>query len=231
LSPDQTLFFADLTPIADPSQREFLYGGLPIKQSFFRSASGTSRVLAFAVQPDAALQALIPFIRQGTGGALAGASVSPLIFATPAGSAFLTGSGSTKALQASLGIAAAGANQQSVIVVLVGDVVGNAVGRPSLEGVMHGSFLGNATGQPIRISSYYATPPTATATPFTAKTGSPALSSPPGQEAPAQPKSTRQIRRRPAIISSFSRRSQRPCPASRPAGSRREPSRVGLAGS
>jgi hypothetical protein len=154
LSPDHRFFFADLTPIADPLQREFVYGGLPVKQSFFQTASGASRVLAFAVQPDAALQALIPFIRQGAGGALAGASVSPLIFATPAGSAFATGSGSTKALQASLGIGGTGANQQSVIVVLVGNVQSNA----SLAGVMHGSFLGSAAGQPIRINSFYATP-------------------------------------------------------------------------
>jgi hypothetical protein len=157
LSPDQTFFFADLTPIADPSQREFIYGGLPVSNSFFQTASGTSRVLAFAVQPDAALQALIPFIRQGAGGALGGASVSPLIFATPAGSPFLTGSGSTKALQASLGIAGTRGNQQSVIVVLVGNVQTNKYGRPELAGVMHGSFLGDARGQPIRINSFYAT--------------------------------------------------------------------------
>jgi hypothetical protein len=170
LSPDKTFFFADLTPIADPSQREFVYGGLPVNQSFFHTASGTARVLTFAVQPDAALQALIPFIRQGTGGALAGASVSPLIFATPAGSTFLTGSGATKALQASLGIAGSGAGQQSVIVVLVGNVVPSA-GRPSLTGVMHGSFLGNAGGQPIRLNAFYKTPADGNGNAFYGKNG------------------------------------------------------------
>jgi hypothetical protein len=171
LSPDQTFFFADLTPIADPSQRELVYGGLPVNQSFFQTASGTARVLTFAVQPDAALQALIPFIRQGTGGALGGAAVSPLVFATPAGSAFVTGSGATKALQASLGIAGTGANQQSVIVVLVGNVQRNAFGQPSLAGVMHGSFLGNAAGQPIRINSFYATPADGNGNAFYGKDG------------------------------------------------------------
>jgi trimeric autotransporter adhesin len=159
LSPDETFFYADLTPVDDPAQREFIYGGLPVGQAFYQTASGTSQILAFAVQPDAALQSPIPFIRLGTGGALSGAGVSPplIILATPAGSVFSPTSAPTytKALQASLAINGTGAAQQSVILVFVGNVFGSPA---TLNGVMHGSYLGNAAGQPIRINSYLATP-------------------------------------------------------------------------
>jgi trimeric autotransporter adhesin len=157
LSPDETFFYADLTPIDDPGQREFVYGGLPVNQAFYQTASGTSQILAFAVQPDAALQSPIPFIRLGTGGALSGASFSPLIFATPAGSVFspTTTNTYTKVLQASLAIEGTGPGQKSVILVFVGNVFGNPA---ILQGVMHGSYLGNARGQPIGINSYYETP-------------------------------------------------------------------------
>jgi trimeric autotransporter adhesin len=157
LSPDESFFYADLTPIDYPTQREFVYGGLPVSQTFYRTASGTSQILAFAVQPDAALQSPIPFIRLGTGGGLGGASVSPLLLATPAGSVFSPTSANTytKALQASLAIDGTGAGQQSVILIFVGNVYGSPA---ILQGVMHGSYLDNAAGQPIGINAYYATP-------------------------------------------------------------------------
>ncbi len=153
LSPDHSFFFAELVPVHQPAQREFIYGGQSVGSSF--AAAEGPRVLAFAVVPDAALGSLIPFIRRQEGGALPNASISPLILATPAGSTFSTETGATKALQASLAITGIGTAQKSAIVVLVGNVFGNP---PVLEGVVHGSYLANATSQPERISTYYATP-------------------------------------------------------------------------
>ncbi|HEY3912062.1 MAG TPA: FecR family protein [Stellaceae bacterium] len=153
LSPDGSFFFADLAPVGQPAQREFIYGGQPVGANF-TGATG-SRVLAFAVVPDGALASAIPFIRRQAGGALPSPSVSPLILATPAGSGFSTETGATKALQASLAIDGKGAGQRSAIVVLVGNVFGSP---PVLQGVIHGSYLATASSQPTRINSYYATP-------------------------------------------------------------------------
>ncbi|MGH7029092.1 MAG: FecR family protein [Stellaceae bacterium] len=153
LSPDGSFFFADLAPVSEPAQREFIYGGQPVGANF-TEATGP-RVLAFAVVPDGALASAIPFIRRQAGGALTSPSVSPLILATPVGSVFSTSAGATKALQASLAINGTGAGQSSAIVVLVGNVFGS---RPTLQGVIHGSYLATATGQPIRVNSYFATP-------------------------------------------------------------------------
>ncbi|HTV45656.1 MAG TPA: FecR family protein [Stellaceae bacterium] len=153
LSPDHSFFFAELVPVHEPAQREFIYGGEPVENTF--TAARGPRVLAFAIVPDAALRSLIPFIRRQEGGALPDASISPLILATPAGSVFSTETGATKALQASLAITGTGAAQKSAIVVLVGNVFGNP---PVLEGVVHGSYLASATSQPVAINTYYATP-------------------------------------------------------------------------
>jgi trimeric autotransporter adhesin len=154
LSPGSTFFFADLVPVNQPTQREFIYGGTPVNRAFYTTTTGP-RVLAFAVIPDGALMSAIPFIRTQTGGSLAGASVSPLILATPANSVFSTSTGSTKALQASLAINGTGAGQSSAIVVLVGNVFGTPA---VLDGVIHGSYLATATGQPTSINTYYTTP-------------------------------------------------------------------------
>jgi FecR protein len=152
LSPDKTFFFADLFPVTQPTQREFIYGGQPVGATFYQVVG--PRILAFAAIPDGALLSAIPFIRQQTGGLLAGASISPLILATPASSVFSTGTGSTKALQASLAISGTGTGQSSAIVVLVGNVFGSPA---VLEGVIHGSYVATAAGQPTRINTYYAT--------------------------------------------------------------------------
>ena len=136
--------------------------------SFYAGTSISPTYLAFDIGTDEALQSLIPFIRTQTGGALSNPSVSPLILATPAGSTFSTSSGATKALQASLGINGSGAQQSSVLVVLVGNVFGSPA---SLQGVVHGSYLANGTSQPIRINSYYQTPVDGTGNSFYGKTG------------------------------------------------------------
>jgi trimeric autotransporter adhesin len=152
VSSDNTFFYASL--LTSPSaQSAFVYGGQAVNQAFYQATATSPKVLAFSVQPDAALQSNIPFIRQQTGGTLSGAG--PLILETPANSVFSTDTGSTKALQASLATNGTGAGQSSAIVVLVGNVFGTPA---LLEGVVHGSYLATATGQPARINTYYATP-------------------------------------------------------------------------
>jgi hypothetical protein len=164
VAPDNSFFYADLTPVNQPLQREFIYGGTPVAATFYQASAKTPSYLAFNVQPDAALQSGIPFIRLPTGGTLAGsAKVSPLILATPLGATFSNASGGTKALQASLAVVGSGPGQSSVIVVLVGNVFdaslnGTSPAQPVLNGIIHGSYLANATGQPIRIFSPYVTP-------------------------------------------------------------------------
>jgi hypothetical protein len=162
---DGSFFYANLTPVNQPSQPEFIYGGTPVNASFYTATSVTTpSYLAFNVQPDAALQSNIPFIRATTGGSLASAAyVSPLILATPLNATFSTSSAGTKALQASLAVVRSGTGQSSVIVVLVGNVFdaslnGTSAAQPILNGIIRGSYLANAAGQPIRIYSPYVTP-------------------------------------------------------------------------
>ncbi len=161
---DNSFFYANLTPVNQPSQREFIYGGTPVNAAFYTATSKTPSYLAFNVQPDAALQSNIPFIRLPAGGSLAASAyTSPLILATPLNATFSTDTGGTKALQASLAVVGSGTGQSSVIVVLVGNVFdaslnGTSPAQPILNGIVHGSYLANAAGQPTRIYSPYVTP-------------------------------------------------------------------------
>jgi trimeric autotransporter adhesin len=166
VSPDNTFFFAYLVPVNQPAQREFIYGGQPVNPSFFQGTSTSPSVLAFVVLPDAALPSVIPFLRTQSAALQASPSnlsISPLLLATPANSTFSTGTGATKALQASLAITGTGAGQASAIVVLVGNVFnaslnGTSTPQPIINGIIHGSVLTNAMGQPTRIFLPYVTP-------------------------------------------------------------------------
>jgi trimeric autotransporter adhesin len=160
LSPDNSFFFAYLVPVSNTSQREVIYGGTPVSAAYYQATSANPTYLAFTVVPDAALGSTIPFIRNQAGGSLANPSVSPLILATPSNNTFSTTGAATKALQASLAIDGSGNQQSSVLVVLVGNVVGSPA---NLQGVVHGSYLasnptGSAAVQPTRINSYYGSP-------------------------------------------------------------------------
>ena len=138
LSADGTFFYANLTPVNAPTQREFVAGGMPVSASSLISAP----IVAFTVQPDAALQANIPFIRNNAGGNLANAFISPLFLAPQ----------TSTALQASLAISGQGANQQSVLVTAMGSVLPNS-GQPALSGVVRGSSQLSAASTPVRIGS------------------------------------------------------------------------------
>jgi hypothetical protein len=80
LSPDGTFFYANLTPVNSPKEREFVAGGLPVSANA-NGTIGPNSVVAFTVQPDAALQSNIPFIRNSAGGNMAHAYISPLFIA------------------------------------------------------------------------------------------------------------------------------------------------------
>jgi hypothetical protein len=153
ISGDNTFFYANITPTSQPTQRLFISGGTPVNSGVY-SSTGNTRVLAFTVQPDAALQSNIPFIRSQTGGNLAGAAVSPLYVVAPATTAIGNTStlAGTRALQASIAINGQGANQQSVIGVTTGTVY-SLNGQPILSGQLRGSSLQSATGTPVRLSS------------------------------------------------------------------------------
>jgi trimeric autotransporter adhesin len=147
LSPDGTFFYANLTPVNSPTEREFVAGGLPVSANA-PGAIGPNRVVAFTVQPDAALQSNIPFIRNpAPGNNFANAYVSPL-FIAPQTSA---------ALQSSLAINGNGANQKSVLVTAIGNSATlQSSGAPMLNGVVRGSSQSSALAPSIRIGSNFA---------------------------------------------------------------------------
>ena len=138
LSADGTFFYANLTPMNAPTQREFVAGGMPVKASSLASAP----VVAFTVQPDAALQSNIPFIRNNTGGNLANAYISPLFIAPQ----------TSTVLQSSLAVNGRRAKQQSVLVTAIGSVLPNS-GQPAISGVVRGSSQLSAASTPVRIGS------------------------------------------------------------------------------
>ena len=155
LSADNTFFYATLTPTSTPNERLFISGGTPVNASFY-GQTGNTRIFAFSVQPDAALQSNIPFIRGQAGGNLANASVSPLYVVapplTPIGSA--TTISAARALQASLAINGQGANQQSTIAVTTGSIAAlQSNGQPILSGALRGSSLQSASATPVRVGS------------------------------------------------------------------------------
>jgi hypothetical protein len=155
LSADNTFFYASATPTAAPTERAFIYGGMPVNPSFYQP-TGSTRVLAFNLQRDPALQSAIPFIRNQTGGSLPNPSVSPLYVVAPAATAF--GNASTpaaaRALQGSLAISGQGANQQSAVAVATGTVAAQqANGQPVLAGHLRGSSQLSAFSAPVGLRS------------------------------------------------------------------------------
>lgn len=155
MSPDGRFFYANLTPVNAPGEREFIYGGQPVAPGLYQP-TGATRVLAFNVQPDAALQSNIPFIRNAAGGNLPNAVVSPYYAAAPANVAFgdnRTNAARTATLQASLAINGQGASQQSAIVVQTGQFFTAADGGVAVTGLVRGSSRLDPTAPPVRIAS------------------------------------------------------------------------------
>ena len=155
LSADNTFFYATITPISQPTQRLFISGGTPVNSTALQQ-TGATRTFAFSMQPDAALQSNMPFVRAQAGGNLPNASVSPLYVVAPATTPIGDASTASAArgLQASLAISGQGANQQSAIAVTTGTfATQQSNGQPVFNGQMRGSSLLSANGTPVRLGS------------------------------------------------------------------------------
>lgn len=155
LSADNSFFYASLTPTNAPAERGFIFGGTPVNSTFYQP-TGQIRTFAFAVQPDAALQSGIPFVRNQAGGSLPNAAVSPLYVVAPPSTAFgdATTPAAARALQGSLAINGQGANQQSVVAVTTGTVAAQQTnGQPILTGNLRGSSQLSAFSPPVRLGS------------------------------------------------------------------------------
>jgi hypothetical protein len=154
LSADSTFFYATITPTGQPNERLFIYGGIPAGSTAF-AQTGSTRLFAFTVQPDAALQSQMPFVRSQAGGNLPTASVSPLYVAapptTPIGSA--TTAAAARGLQTSLAITGQGPNQQASIAVTTGTFASQQNGQPIFVGQMRGSSMLSSSGTPVRLGS------------------------------------------------------------------------------
>jgi hypothetical protein len=155
LSADNTFFYANITPTNQPTQRLFISGGIPVNSSALQQ-TGSTRIFAFSVQPDAALQSNIPFIRGQAGGNLPNATVSPLYVVapptTPIGDS--TTLSAARALQASLAINGQGANQQSTIAVTTGTIDAlQSNGQPILNGHLRGTSMQSAGGTPVGVGT------------------------------------------------------------------------------
>jgi hypothetical protein len=166
MSADGTFFYANLTPVNSPNQREFVFGGVPVNQSFYAPTRNV-RLFAFAVQQDAALQSPIPFVTNSTGGNIPSPSVSPFYVVAPANSALGAFNPNidsnvvpTRFLQASLAINGQSANQSSALVVNTGGFLTSSdTGSVIGSGFVRSSFLPNGTSLPVRIASSSATVP------------------------------------------------------------------------
>jgi hypothetical protein len=150
---DFTFFYATITPASRPGDRLFIYGGLPVNPRFY-DPTGSTRIFGFTVQPDAALQSNVPFIRSQTGGNLPNASVSPFYIVAPPNTAIGNTStpAATRATQASLAINGQQANQQSAVAVTAG-TIGTQGGQPAFNGQLRGSSMLSPTGAPVAIRS------------------------------------------------------------------------------
>ena len=150
LAPDNSYFYANLQPTNFPTEKGFVFGGTAIS-----SSTVLNPVTAYKVQPDAALQSAIPFIRNNAGGALPNAAVSPLYVVAPASTTLgqAASSGNARTLQASLAINGNGANQQSAIAANFGTFGTTASGAPAINGVVRGSSRLSAGVNPTGIQS------------------------------------------------------------------------------
>lgn len=154
LSADSTFFYATITPTSQPTQRLFIFGGLPVNASALQPTGGT-RTFAFRVQPDAALQSNIPFIRAQAGGNLPNASVSPLYVVAPPTTPIgdTSTNSAARAMQASLAVDGQGANQRSAIAVTAGTIISQGNGQPVVSGGLRGSSLLSASGTPVSLGA------------------------------------------------------------------------------
>jgi hypothetical protein len=163
---DGTFFFADLVTNNGTGNRAFIYGGVPVSQSFFATTTPTSQFLAFQLFPDAALASgaspqTIPFLPSNFGGSSLNANVSPLLVVTPANTPFGATNNITnpnaqapRTLQASLAFNGQGAGQTSALVIATGAFFTSSdTGKVTNFNLVHGTVLNSATGPLTHIIS------------------------------------------------------------------------------
>lgn len=167
LSADSRFFFANLTAQGGSGDKIFVFGGAPVDQSFF-AATPNAQILAFNVQPDAALGGsaiqTIPFLPSFAGGTQANAVVSPLYVVTQPNKAFGAfnaasnpSGGAPRILQASLGINGQGASQTSALSILTGSFfTSNNTGTVAASGPIRGTYMTGGTSPLTHISSGFA---------------------------------------------------------------------------
>jgi hypothetical protein len=150
LSSDDTFFYANITPISQPTQRIFIFGGTPAGPNFYQQ-TGAARIYALAVQPDAVLQSTTPFVPPQAGGNLPNGTVSPFYVVAPSSVPFGNNStlATTPGMQASLAINGQGASQQSMISVTAGMFGSNG----QFNGQMVGSSMQSANGRPTALNA------------------------------------------------------------------------------
>ena len=163
---DGTFFFADLVTNNGTGDRAFVYGGVPVSQSFFTTTTPTSQFLSFQLIPDAALAngaspQTIPFLPSNFGGTSANATVSPLLVVTAANTPFGSGNNVTnpnvqnpRTLQASLAINGAGAAQTSALVIGTGAFFTSSdTGKVTNFNLINGAVRNSAIGPLTHIIS------------------------------------------------------------------------------
>jgi hypothetical protein len=159
LTADGDFFFANLTGAGSAGDQIFVFGGVPVQQSFY-APTANAQFLSFQVQPDAALASstsaqTIPFLPSFAGGTMANANVSPFYVVTAPNVPFgafniLTNDNpaliAPKWLQASLAINGQGANQTSAFVVGNGSFVTSSDnGQVVVSGIIRGLVSQSAT--------------------------------------------------------------------------------------
>ncbi|MGH7092638.1 MAG: hypothetical protein ACREFB_03785 [Stellaceae bacterium] len=166
INPDKTFFYANASPVDQPSELGFIYGGTPVSQNVY-NATGSPQFYAFRVNPDAALSSNVPFIRNQAGGSIPNPTVSPLYLAVSPTTGFafgaFSGAAYPKALQASLAINGQGANQTSALTVAVGNIFsttgnpGQTTAMPVLNGIVEGSYSPGGGAATTRVNSGFLT--------------------------------------------------------------------------
>ena len=168
ITPDRTFLYSNNTETDFTDEHSFVFGGIPVNQSFYQPKS-TTQITAFALQPDAALNSSVPYTTNNFGGSVP-AIVSPFFIVAPANQQFgsfnptTNPNGSTaRSLQASLGVSGTGATQSSVLIVNTGSFATSSdTGTVVASGVVRGSFVPNGSipGQ-VRLASSTASVPDA----------------------------------------------------------------------
>ncbi|HEV8678720.1 MAG TPA: hypothetical protein VGQ90_05040, partial [Stellaceae bacterium] len=154
LNADNTFFYANIAPTGQPTERLFIFGGTPVNATALQQ-TGSTRTFAFSVQPDAALQSNIPFIRPQAGGNLPNASVSPLYVVAPPTTPIgdTSTNSAARVLQASLAVVGQGANQKSAIAVTAGTIGSQSNGKPVVSGGLRGSSRLSANSTPVSLGA------------------------------------------------------------------------------